>query len=37
VRKLVCFHAMPWSSSCRQIAFGITIGWPSLSLTTPSS
>ena len=37
VRKSVCFHATPKSSSCMQIALGIVSGLPSLSLTTQSA
>ena len=31
-----CFHAIPTSSSCMQIAFSSTIGLPSWSLASPS-
>ena len=36
VRKSVCFHAIPASSSCMQTALGTTSGLPSWSLTRPS-
>ena len=36
VRKSVCFHAIPASSSCMQIAFGMVTGSPRESLTVPS-
>jgi hypothetical protein len=35
-RVSVCFHSMPASSSCRQMALGITMPSPFALFTTPS-